>query len=63
MKMKAINTGVQTMARYGLLVGVSYCRIGHVCGLNVMSSNVTLLSSNVISKIPPFSKPGPYAVE
>lgn len=50
------------MARYGLLAGVSYCRTGHVCGLSVMSSNMTRLSSNVISKIPPFSMPGPYAV-
>lgn len=45
------------MARYELLVGVSYCHTGHVCRLNVI-----LLSSNVISKIPEFSKLGPYAV-
>ena len=40
-----------------LYVCVSYCRTGHVCGLSV-----TLLSSNMIPKMPPFSKPGPYAV-
>lgn len=62
--MKAINTVAQTLTQYELLVGVSYCcPVVHVCGLSV-----TLLSSNVTFKIPPFSKPvlvnkaGSYAV-